>query len=578
MPKAIFGGVATRSAGDWRFASPTTDNVFCAYSLSEVMPLLKCVEEAVALNQWAVVMLSYEAAPAFDRALVTHQTSHFPLACAAFFDENSAANEADLNRYHAGPWQPLVTHAEYVTRVNQIRDFIRRGHTYQVNYTIPLMCDFAGDAEAWYRDLCRVQRAPYTAYLDLGRHKVLCLSPELFFSRVGDRLTTKPMKGTCRRGRWLQEDDQLSRRLKESPKDRSENIMIVDLLRNDLGKVSAAGSVKVKELFELEKYDTLWQMTSTIESTVKPGTKLTDLLKALFPCGSITGAPKVRTMEIIHELETFPRNLFTGTIGLIRPGGDCCFNVAIRTILLDSETGRARFGVGGGITYDSTPDGEYEECLTKAAFLTRSAADFQLIETILLDDGEFFLLERHLARLQDSSRYFQFQLNESKLLEHLESATANYRKGAWKARLLLSKDGSTDLEMTKLPPAIHAPQRVKFASFPIDTKDKFLFHKTTNRFWYEKALAESNHCDDVILWNEREEITESSIANVVVKLDGSLYTPPREAGLLAGTFREQLLSEGTIIERTILKEELRGAEAIFLINSVQKWRPAVLKD
>jgi para-aminobenzoate synthetase/4-amino-4-deoxychorismate lyase len=310
-------------------------------------------------------MLSYEAAPAFDSALSVHRSGDFPLAYVAVYSQVSRFTEFGSN-VASNPWLPAVTKHEYNESVARIRELIAAGDTYQVNYSFPLTSTFSGDSLAWFGQL---GRGKYSAYVDLGRYKVLSLSPELFFERRGDHVVTKPMKGTVQRGRTNVEDEELARWLQNSVKNRAENVMIVDLLRNDLGKVAVPGSVHVSSLFDLERFETVWQMTSTVEATLREGTRLAELMGALFPCGSVTGAPKIRTMQIIRELERFPRRAYTGTIGLLRPGGDCTFNVAIRTVVLDSETGLATCSVGGGITIDSTADDEYEECLVKSRFL-----------------------------------------------------------------------------------------------------------------------------------------------------------------------------------------------------------------
>jgi para-aminobenzoate synthetase / 4-amino-4-deoxychorismate lyase len=603
MARAIFEGDAEGATrDDWRFSSDSPTTVLIAHRLAEVLPLLKSVEDHVASGAYAVVMLSYEAAPVFDRALTTHQPGDFPVAWAAIFARPQPQLRATTGDYSVGPWQPLVTRSQYEQSIAQIRELIAKGRTYQVNYTFPLVSEFEGDPLGWYVDLRRAQTAPYSAYLDLGRYKLLCLSPELFFRRQGKYVTAMPMKGTARRGRWPAEDEQIAHRLSVSEKDRAENVMIVDLLRNDLGKISVPGTVRASRLFELQRYETLWQMTSTIESELAPAMGLVDILAALFPCGSITGAPKVSTMQIIRELEPFPRHVFTGTIGLIRPGGDCCFNVAIRTVLLDSVTGRATFGVGGGVTFDSTAKGEYEECLTKAAFLTQKIPKFELLESMLLEQGEFFLLDRHLERLRASSEYFGCQFDEKQLRNALEEAAKTHDTGCWKMRLRQSKDGrfETDLELLPSqngvtndkphdlnllsgswagrPCHVEVPLRVKLAGSPINSADKFLFHKTTNRSRYDELLASVSGCDDVLLWNQKGEVTESSIANLVISVEGKLYTPVLESGLLPGTFRAELLEQGMIHERTISKEDLQHARSFYLINSVRKWMPAVLVD
>jgi para-aminobenzoate synthetase/4-amino-4-deoxychorismate lyase len=581
MPVVMFGSSDLHAQGlNLYFTSPIS--TFSTNQCEEVVALIRAVDAAARSGAWVALMLSYEAAPAFDAALKTHVPSLLPLAWAAVFEKpvtpgTWTAPNLTAGKYDLTEWKSEVSRSEYGEAVKRIRDLIAKGDTYQVNYTFPLLSWFKGDPVAWYETLCAAQGAEYCAYLDLGRYRVLSLSPELFFERNGDSIKTRPMKGTINRGRWVQEDEERARQLAESPKDRAENVMIVDLLRNDLGKISVPGSVRVSNLFEVERYETLWQMTSTVESTLRSNAGLADVMAALFPCGSITGAPKIRTMEIIRELEPFPRGIYTGAIGFIRPGGDCVFNVAIRTVVLDSDTGAATFGVGGGITIDSTADREYEECLLKTSFLTTPSPRFRLFESILLEEGEFFLLNRHLARLEASAKYFNFHFSEEQVLSKLEPVVANSPTGKWKIRLLLSKVGETEIEAVQIE-SIRERQRVALATHSVDQNDKFLFHKTTNRHTYDESRAQRPDCDDVVLWNQRGEVTESSVANVVLTIDGQLFTPPQTSGLLAGTFREELLVEGKMRERVIYKEELREASNFFLINSVRKWMPAMLVD
>ena len=538
-----------------------------AHQLEDVFSVLRFAEDEARAGSHVAVMLSYEAAPAFDSALIAHEPSEFPLAWAAVFADTP---ELTNNRSQLiTSWSPRVGRDEYDRAVARIRELIAAGDTYQVNYSFPLTSSFNGDAYDLYRCLCLTQGAPYSAYLDLGRFKVLCLSPELFFYRRGNHVITKPMKGTVKRGRWLEEDRELAQWLAASVKDRAENVMIVDLLRNDLGKVAVPGSVRVSSLFDLERFETVWQMTSTVEATLIDGTSLIDLMTALFPCGSVTGAPKIRTMQIIRELERFPRGAYTGTIGFLKPGGDCIFNVAIRTVVIDTKTNIATFGVGGGVTIDSTAEREYEECLVKSRFLHASPIEFQLFESMLLEDGEYFLLERHLERLRDSAEFFGFVFNEDAINSALERIDVN-----GKIRLTLWKDGRIETDVSVIQP--FERRRVALATEAVDSSDRFLFHKTTKREFYNAQLAARPNCDDIIFWNERGEITESTIANVVVSVDGELLTPPAESGLLAGTFRNQLLAEGKIKERVITIEELKKAEEFFLINSVRKWMNADL--
>ncbi len=578
MPDVMFGSSEPGSKG-WSLCLECPTRTYSATQAKEVLPLLKCVEAGARAGAWVALMISYEAAPAFDRSLKTYDASFFPLVWAAVFDRPSTIKpERSETSYQLTGWESQVSRHQYDEAIITIRELIARGDTYQANYTFPLVSSFAGDSRHWYDNLCRAQGAEYCVYLDLGRYKILSLSPELFFERKGDAVKTKPMKGTINRGRWTAEDEELANILAESQKDRAENVMIVDLLRNDLGKVSIPGSVRVSNLFEVERFETLWQMTSTVKSTLRPGVGLSELVTALFPCGSITGAPKIRTMEIIRELEPFPRGVYTGTIGFIAPGGDCVFNVAIRTIVLDSETGIATFGVGGGITIDSTAEREYDECLLKTSFLNASIAPFRLLESILLEDGEFFLLNRHIERLKSSANYFRFRFQEEQIRAELDRLAGTNSIDKWKVRLLLSREGEIESEAIRLFTARQEPLRVALAAEAVDSRDKFLFHKTTNREVYNRALAARPDCDDVILWNERGEITESSVANVVLQVEDELVTPPQASGLLAGTFRDQLLAEGKIRERVIPVEGLKHATTFFLINSVQRWMPAILVD
>jgi para-aminobenzoate synthetase / 4-amino-4-deoxychorismate lyase len=555
---------------EWRgsFSAPLATRFI--YTLDEVLPALRWAEKSSLAGYWVVVVLSYEAAPAFDQLLSVHNPSEFPLASILVFDQSHSSVPESHASYHTSAWSPQITQAKYDGDFKRILDHISAGDSYQVNYSFPLQCEFTGSSWHWYRDLCSAQQAGFCAYLDLGRYHLLSLSPELFFRRSGDRITTRPMKGTISRGRWLEEDESQALELQSSEKNRAENIMIVDLLRNDLSRISAPHSVNVANLCQLEKYETLWQMTSTIEAECRSGTGLVEVLCALFPCGSITGAPKIRTMEIIRELELFPRDVYTGAIGLIKPGGDCIFNVAIRTILLDTQTSKATIGIGGGITSGSNSAKEFDEAIMKAAFLKRTVQQFRLFETILLEDGEYFLLEDHLRRIAASAKYFDFVWNEAEAISSLEVVRSDHQSGRWKVRLLSDRSGEVETQVE----GISAPAlKVTVASEPIDSTNPFIFHKTTNRSVYESALHANPGFDDVILWNERNELTESTVANVVVQFDGMKWTPPRACGLLAGTFRDHLLQAGEIRERVIYKDELRRAESVWLINSVRKWIP-----
>ena len=576
MSTAVFESSKFTRQG-WQLCFDHPQAFHAAHTHQEVLQVIGLAEAAARAGRWAAMIVAYEAAAAFDTAMKTHPPGDLPLAWVAVFDEPAAWTEAaPPDAYAVSAWQPLASKAEYVNAITNIHEHIAAGDTYQVNYTFPLKSRFHGDAWSWYGDLKRAQQAGYCAYLDMGRYLILSLSPELFFERQGDHLTTRPMKGTLSRGRWLEEDDQQAVRLHSSAKDRAENLMIVDLLRNDLGKISVTGSVRVPQLFAVERYPTVLQMTSTVESECQPGTRLLDIFQALFPCGSITGAPKLRTMEIIRELEPRPRGIYTGAIGVIRPGGDCVFNVAIRTLVLDKQTDEVTFGVGGGITFDSTAEAEYEECALKASFLKPRSKVFQLAETLLLEDGAYFLLARHLERIKASASYYGFQWNEQAARSALADVCQTHRAGKWKVRLLCSDDARVVVTAERITLDSEKRYRVAFAVEPVDGRDPALFHKTTDRQIYEKELQRRRDADDIIFWNEQGEVTESSIANVVVISEGKKWTPPRASGLLRGTFADELLDAGELHERIIYKAELLEAQSFYLINSVRKWMKAVI--
>ncbi len=386
------------------------------------------------------------------------------------------------------------------------------------------------------------------------------------------------MKGTVARELTQTADIKQAQWLQQSEKNRAENVMIVDMIRNDIGRVAELGSVRAPELFTVERYPTLWQMTSVV--TGQSDASITEILKALFPCASITGAPKVSTMQIIADLETEPRQLYTGCIGFMAPERQAQFNVAIRTAVIDKQSKEAMYGVGGGIVWDSRSGNEYHECQVKARILADRRPAFQLLETMLWTPEEgIFLLNEHLGRLADSADYFGFPLNRANLQAQLANQTKNLLNGRYKIRLLLDELGQIILETIPLPvQQAEGVLRIGVADKPVSSSNLFLYHKTTNRAVYEQARASRPDCDEVLLWNERGEITEASIANVVVILDGKWVTPAVRSGLLAGTFRQYLLENGEVEVRVIQLEDLARAEDIYLINAVQGWRRAELVD
>ncbi|HPR82740.1 MAG TPA: aminodeoxychorismate synthase component I [Pontiellaceae bacterium] len=566
-----------------RFPEPV--EVLTARTPEEVF---RCLERIETSGLWAAGFISYEAAGALDDALKTHAPGSLPLLQFGLFENVEQTflsaqmhRQECLRHYQLGEWKPSVTRGEYSEAIAKIKERIAAGDTYQVNYTFRLNADFSGSPFDFFCDLAAAQQGRYAAFIETPEFAVCSASPELFFELKDGVITSRPMKGTLPRGLTAEADRAAAEALKNSAKDCAENIMIVDMIRNDIGRIAEAGSVETVSRFDVEKYPTVWQLTSTVQGKVcgagfqsaheQAGMPAPQIFKALFPCASITGAPKAKTMEIIRGLEKTPRGIYTGAIGFIAPDGAAQFSVAIRTAVI--QAGRAEYGTGGGIVWDSDADSEYDEALSKARILTRRFPEFQLLETMLWEDGEIFLLERHLKRLAGSAEYFGFNLDESKVRDRLRDLKSDE---PMRVRLLLDKDGRFEVQAFKMKRGRDAASTLAIAREPVDSGDVFLYHKTTNRAVYERARADFPEADDVLLYNERGEITESCIANVVVELDGRKVTPPVSCGLLAGTFRNELLERGEIEEQVVSVEELRRADAIWLINSVRKWRKVSL--
>jgi len=547
-----------------------------AASPEEVVPALRLLEELVAGGLHAAGFICYEAASALNGDLTSCAPGGLPLLWFGLFEERRADPfPAESEPYRTSDWEPSLGEEEYAGAVAAIRELIAAGDCYQVNLTMRQRFSFSGSPRSFFGELRRCQPTPYSCYLETGSYRILSASPELFFSLSGGVLTTRPMKGTAPRGRWWEEDEAEKLRLRGSPKELAENLMIVDLLRNDMGMVSGTGSVQVASLFDVETHATVHQMTSTVTSRLEQGIGPLGLFRALFPCGSVTGAPKRRSMEIIAGLEGAPRGLYTGCLGYLSPGGEAQFSVAIRTVVLDTASGRGELGIGSGITYDSNAAGEYAECLAKGRFARERGRDFHLIESLLYDGG-YFLLERHMERLAHSAAYFGFPLEPGAAQGALQAFAAG-RVGKEKVRLLLFNDGRIGCESAPIAePALDAT--AAFATVAVDSADAFLYHKTSWRGVYAGELARRPDLAEVIFLNERGEATEGSSSNVVALLDGELLTPPISSGLLPGVFRGELLALGSIRERVLTRRDLESAEQLYLINSVRKWRQVRLVE
>ncbi len=556
----------------WRFDRPR--GALTAQRLDEVPALLAEVEGATARGLWAVGYVAYEAAPAFDPALVVADGGPPPLAAFGLFEPPVAggAPERGGDPARVAGLAPQLTETDYRAALAEVRAAIARGDTYQVNFTLPLAGRLEGSPEALFARLAPASRAPYAAFLDLGPRALVSLSPELFFERDGANVRMRPMKGTRRRGRFAEEDAGVAAELAAATKDQAENLMIVDMARNDLGRLARAGSVEVPRLFDVERYPTVWQMTSTVEALV--AAPLAEIFAALFPCASVTGAPKAATMRAIARLERRPRGVYCGAIGYAAPGGRARFSVAIRTAVVERATGALDYGVGSGVVWDSEPGEEWRECLAKAAAL-EAAEPFRLFETILdrpLSGAP--RLERHLDRLRASAAHFDFACDAAAVRAAFGAATAGLAPRPHRVRLELAPDGAVAIAVEPFERDRRA-WVVALAGRPVDSSDPFLFHKTTRRDVYDEALAAARAAgaDEPLLLNERGELTEGARTNLVLESGGRRRTPARGCGLLAGIGRGELLRRGRVEEAVLKPVDLERADRIWLVNALRGWIP-----
>jgi len=568
IPKLQFDFYNSSKEGDGPIIFQEPREVITTYNIDEVASCLEKIKSAINKGYYVAGFLSYEATYALYNLKQTID-SDFPLLWFGVFnDTNKQNNHIEVGNYKVGTWKMKESKKSYLANLHIILRLIADGKTRQVNYTTPLETSFSGDSYAYYERLKKAQKAHYNAFLQFDKFDIVSVSPEKFFSIENDRVTLRPMKGTIHRGLSFEEDEKLAHWLKNSKKNQLENDLIIHLMKKELEQV--AHNLSVYDQYRLEQYPTLWQMTTALTAKLNNHVHPVDLLTTLFPCGSITGAPKEETIKTIAQLERQHRGIYCGSIGYFTPSGEAYFNVAIRTVTIDKLTNKAIYHAGGAITEQSLAEEEYEEVITKTSVLTKAIPSFDLIETLLIEEGKVFLEEQHRLRLKNSAHYFAFSLDEKELDGSLSNLKRTYNEGSWRARLLLSENGELltevyPLEATKL-------SKVALAKVPIDSQQTFLYHKTTERTVYENAkegLAEDYL--DVLLWNEAKEITEFTIGNLVVRKDGKLLTPPLSSGLLPGTFREHLLANNIIEECVLHVEDLKDVTDIWLINSVRKW-------
>ncbi len=575
--------------------------VIRADSGDEVLEALKKIEDFINKGFYAAGYLTYEAGLFLEGTSIKNKKFDFPILWFGIytqplvFDHRTLKFSGDVSclkllkkdlsldkTYKIANPEFSLGPKPYGKCIKKIKKYIEIGDTYQVNFTFKYKFDFHGSTQKLFLDLNSKQAVSYAAFVKHDSQEILSFSPELFFRKRNNRLVVKPMKGTIARGLNIEDDGLKETLLGRSQKNRAENIMIVDLLRNDLGRISEVGTVKPIKIFEVEKYETLFQMTSSVKSNLKKDITLIQFFRSLFPSGSVTGAPKIRTMQIIEKLEREPRKVYTGSIGFISPyNKEAVFNVAIRTILINRKQNRGEMGIGSGIIYDSQEAAEYAECRLKANFLTEKKQDFALIETILYKNN-FFLLPLHLKRICDSAEYFNFKFDRKKIIKALKQQVRGLKKKeAYRLRLLLGREGNIKIKTAILRPEREKAIKVTLSKEKIDSRDPFIYHKTTNRNMLDKEYLKCRQkgFDETIFTNQKGQITEGAISNILIKKNNFFYTSPVSCGLLSGVFRQFLLQKKKIPlkEKVLYKKDLLEADGIYFINSVRGMRQASLK-
>ncbi|MEJ2865200.1 chorismate-binding protein [Actinomycetospora flava] len=570
---ARFDDLRARTA----LAFPEPDEVLVAATHDEVRGVLERLDTATAAGRWAFGFVAHEAGAGLDPALPrVDPPAGVPLAW--FGLSGAPARVPPVTPPDpwpvTGPWRPDADARGHRDAVAAVRARIAAGETYQANLTTTLRGPAPADPHATYAAMATAQGGAFNALLDLGDLVVASASPELFVERDGDELRMRPMKGTATRAPTTSEDLAVRDRLRGDPKERAENVMIVDLVRNDLGRVAATGTVQVTDLCTPERYGTVWQLTSGVTARAAPGVGWAETFAALFPCGSVTGAPKRRSMEILTDLEGGPRGVYCGAIGWVGPTSGR-FSVAIRTLVADRRTGAASFGTGSGITWGSDPAAEHAELRAKARVLGRRTRPAGLLETFALVDGRCRHLDRHLARLRDSAAYFDIPVDERSWRAALDDVLRDRRDPA-RVRLRLAADGAVDITLAPLPPARSGPVRLALDDVPIDPADPARHHKVVHREPYDDARARHPGADDVVLVNTRGEVVETTVASLAVLLDGTWCTPPLAAGALPGVERAVRVERGELTERTLRPEDLERADGLAVVSSLRGWRDAVL--
>lgn len=565
-----------------RHAFGTPRVVLVAHQLAEVRPLLDAVQAAALEGCWCVGYVRYEAAPAFDAALAVHAQGG-PLAWFAIYDEALPWPESTAEHAAAQvQWLETCPRPAFDAALSDIQRAIAAGELYQVNFTAPLEGAWvgqppAGAAQALFAALQRAQPGGYAAFIDTGDAQLLSVSPELFFDWQDGRILARPMKGTAARGATPAMDAAQAQALRASPKERAENVMIVDLLRNDISRVAEPFSVQVPALFHTQALPTVWQMTSDVRARTRAGTTLADVFGALFPCGSVTGAPKVRAMQMIRTLEPQPRGVYCGAIGVVRPGAPgqgirATFNVPIRTVTV--QAGALRCGIGSGITSGAEPDAEWQEWRNKRQFLDRASQPFELLETLALEGGQLRHAAEHLVRLASAAAHFGYPWDAEKVQRCLLALAQAHPQGLWRVRLLLNAQGQARAQAFAMD-ASPVEVRLQLADRPLmEAHGEFVRFKTTRRAHYDAHAPTDPGVFDTLLWNAEGEVTECTRGNVAMLIDGRWLTPPLACGLLPGVGRARALRDGRLAEAVVRLQDLPRVRGWAFVNSLRGWLAA----
>lgn len=568
-----------KRAQSYLFIKPI--EIIAVYNREDIAYAFKVIHKLIDKGYYGYSLIKYEAGFLFEEKLSNFMSGDNEKLIQFFFFDRRGVHqlksskiifdESEGENYSVSGFELNRSKTEFFNDINKIKHYIKEGDTYQVNYTLKGKFNFSGSYSALFQKLLYNQSARYSAFINNDENIIISLSPELFFKTDGNWIYSKPMKGTIRRGHNQSSDDLSVKELETGDKNKAENVMIVDLIRNDFGRICRYGSVKAPELFQIEKYESLFQMVSEVEGKLRKKILLQYILKNIFPCGSVTGAPKIRTMEIINEIEKEKRRIYTGSIGLITPE-EIKMSVAIRTITIKKTTGEGVMGLGSGIVWDSNPQSEYEEVLLKSKFLTEPLDYFEIFETMRYENGEIKFLEQHLERIKSAADYFLFKFNEKKIRKLLVKSIAGVDKQKLKKiKLSLTKWGEIRIEISDIPDTTKKRSAI-ISKSKINSTDKFRHFKTTNRKMYDDEYSQYNSKGfyEVLYLNEKDEVAEGSRTNIFLRKDNTWFTPKYESGALPGIYRNYFIGKNPEVSEKIIKvDDLLSADEVLLTNALR---------